>query len=240
MTRTRMTDLGWRLGAAAVFVACGALLVVSAQAADGTDLRGDGNVELVDLVKRHDRENQELSERVEELTVLINEMRESTGSTESEGVRSAIDEAAMAAGVTPVSGPGLVIELSDADLPAEIPPGLNTEDYLVHQQDVEGVLNAVWAGGAEAVMVMGQRVISTSTVRCVGPVLVLNGRAFYQPFTIHAIGNVSAMEGALDQEPAVAAYRNQAEVIGLGFEMETLEKIDMPAYDGGLGVTVRE
>lgn len=229
---------GWRLGAVTVFVAVGALLVVSAQASGGSDLRGGDSIELADLVTRQDRENQELSQRVEELTVLIREMRASSDSPESGGIRDDINHAALSAGVAPVTGPGLVVELSDADIPDVVPPGLNTEDYIVHQQDVEGVLNAMWAGGAEAVMVMGQRVVSTSSVRCVGPVLVLNGRAFYQPFTIHAIGDAADLEESLDASPAVAAYRNQAEVIGLGFEMEILDQIDMPAYEGGLGVTV--
>lgn len=240
MARSRISISGWRLGTIAVVVACGALLVVSAQASGGSDLRAGSAVELVDLVKRQDEQNQELTDRVDELTVLIEELRASSSTEESEEVQAAIDDVSLAAGLVPVEGPGLMIELSDAELPDDIPPDLNTEDYLVHQQDVEGVLNALWAGGAESVMVMGQRIISTSTVQCEGPVLVLNGRAFYQPFTIHAIGNVLDLQEALDESPAVAEYRNYADVLGLGFELEVLEEISMPAYDGGLGVTVGE
>lgn len=237
MARPRIAVSGWRLGAAAVFVACGALLVVSAQASGGSDLRSDDRVELADLVRHQDEQNQELTDQVDELSAEIDELRESSRTTESDEVQDAIDGVAMAAGVTPVVGPGLSIALEDATIPNPIPPELNVEDYLVHQQDVEGVLNALWAGGAEAVMVNGQRIISTSWIQCVGPVLLLNGRTYYQPFVVQAIGNALDMQDALDESPAVSAYRNQAEVIDLGFEMEIQEEIAMPAYDGGLGVT---
>ena len=71
----------------------------------------------------------------------------------------------------------------DAKIPADqLPEGVGVDDIVVHQQDVQAVVNALWSGGAEAMMVMDQRLISTSAVRCVGNTLILQGRVYSPPF----------------------------------------------------------
>ena len=72
-------------------------------------------------------------------------------------------------GLTAVHGPAVTVSLTDASSPApRHPPGFHPEDVVVHQQDVQAVVNALWRGGAEAMMIQDQRVIATSAVRCVG------------------------------------------------------------------------
>ena len=87
---------------------------------------------------------------------------------------------------------------------------------VVHQQDVQGVVNALWRGGAEAMQIMDQRVISTSAVRCVGNTLLLQGRVSSPPYTITAVGDVDAIErGDADAaRAAVYAYVDSTEVWG--------------------------
>src|SRR5690606_41382455 len=72
-----------------------------------------------------------------------------------------------------------------------ISSGLHPDDLVVHQQDLEAVINALWAGGAEALMVQDQRITSLSSVRCVGNVLLLHGRHYSPPYRISAIGDRS-------------------------------------------------
>ncbi|CAM5285980.1 hypothetical protein SVIOM342S_02669 [Streptomyces violaceorubidus] len=58
-------------------------------------------------------------------------------------------------------------------------------DYLViHQQDLQAVVNALWQGGADGIKVMDQRLISTSAVRRVGNTLILQGRVYSPPYKI--------------------------------------------------------
>ncbi|EUA56665.1 hypothetical protein I553_8717 [Mycobacterium xenopi 4042] len=52
---------------------------------------------------------------------------------------------------------------------------------MVHQQDIEAVLNALWSAGAEAIQMQDQRIIATSAPRCVGNTLLLNGRTYSRP-----------------------------------------------------------
>ena len=72
---------------------------------------------------------------------------------------------------------------------------------------MQAVVNALWAGGAEAMTIMGVRVISTSAVRCVGNTLLLHGRVYSPPFVITAIGDPSAMQQALENPTAYVSSK---------------------------------
>ena len=100
-----------------------------------------------------------------------------------------------------------------------MPAGVDPDDYVIHQQDVQAVVNALWAGGAEAMMLQDQRVISTSAVRCVGNTLILQGRVYSPPYVITAIGDRDAMRAALDTDPAVANLRDWSIAVGLGYDV---------------------
>ncbi len=100
----------------------------------------------------------------------------------------------------------------------------NINDYVVHQQDIEAVVNALWAGGAESMMIMDQRVLFNSAVRCSGNVLLLQGKKYSPPFTISAIGPVDNMKKALDSSQDVTIYRQYVSAFGLGWQVDEKEK----------------
>ena len=102
-------------------------------------------------------------------------------------------------------GPGLVVTLSDAqrDANGRFPRDASPDDLVVHQQDIQAVLNALWSAGAEAIQMQDQRIIGTSAPRCVGNTLLLNGRTYSPPYTVTAIGDAAAMQAALAAAPLV-------------------------------------
>ncbi len=119
--------------------------------------------------------------------------------------RAAVAALEPAAGLIAVVGPGISVSMSDAprDSAGNYPVGVDPDDLVVHQQDVQSVVNALWAGGAEAMMIMDQRVLTTSAVRCIGNTLLLQGRTYSPPFVVTAIGDSAAMSAALDVEPGL-------------------------------------
>lgn len=226
----------WKVAAPVVLALCGILLVTSAKTSGGTDFRGSDLLEMPDLVRAEERRVEVLAAQVEELSKDVESLTESRGDVETKQIQEEIDTIRPSVGMTPVEGPGLTVTLDDARQPRqqEVASGTNIEDYLVHQQDLEAVMNALWAGGAEAMMVMDQRVGATSTVRCVGPVLLVEGRKYAPPYQVHAIGDSDAMQAALDRSEAVAWYRAAADQLGLGYEVEAQETITMPEYESSL------
>jgi len=132
-----------------------------------------------------------------------------------------------------VTGPGVVVELWDAPVPPDLSAsGLHPDDLVVHQQDLEAVINALWAGGAEALMIQDQRITSISSVRCVGNVLLLHGRHYSPPYEISAIGDPQGLQEAVLASSDVQLYLQYVDAVGLGWSMTESEQIDMPAYSG--------
>lgn len=194
-----------------------------------------------------DRHPQNLEELARKETERLVELEEQNA-TLREAIQPYLDEgdgepqagstnglAAQAAGAVPVEGSALEVTLWDAPqvtegIGAEIPP----DALVVHQQDIEAVMNALWAGGAEAMAVQGQRVISTSGVRCVGNVLYIHGRTYSPPYTIAAVGDPDQMERALLAEPGVRTYLEYVDAVGLGWSVRELPALELPAYAGSL------
>jgi uncharacterized protein YlxW (UPF0749 family) len=138
------------------------------------------------------------------------------------------------AGTTPVRGPAVRVRLDDAPHDGTVPEGFTADDLVVHQQDVQAVVNALWAAGAEAMTLMDQRVISTSAVRCVGNVLILQGRVYSPPYVVTAIGDPAALRRGLERSSALRIYREYVDAVGLGYEVSTARSVTMPAFDGAI------
>ncbi|MFC0532842.1 DUF881 domain-containing protein [Phytohabitans kaempferiae] len=233
--RPRRGRFGWSVGVPLIAVAAGLLFTTSATTANGTSLREDRRPHLAQLIEDR-RERVEESDR--QRAALLNEVEAQTEELAGTDApiaeqRSRGDASRQDAGFTALRGPGLTVELDDAPRLGESRPGNpSNDDLVVHQSDVQAVVNAMWSGGAEAMSIMGVRVISTSAVRCVGNTLLLHGRVYSPPFRITAIGDPAKLRGALDDSDGVQLFRDLVDHFGLGYR-ETVEgSVTVPAYDG--------
>ena len=225
----------WWLGVPVIALAAGLLFTTSATTAGGPPLREDRRLQLVDLVEeREDRvaaAQAEIAPLEEEVAGLTEALAGSDTPVLAEQERA--DSYRAAAGFTRLRGPGLTVTLHDALQPDRVrPPGAEPDDLLVHQQDLQAVVNALWAGGAEAMSIMDERVLSTSAAICVGPVLLLHGRPHSPPYVIVAIGDPAAMSGALAESAGVQLFREAADAYGLGYRETAEEEVTVPAYEG--------
>ena len=131
----------------------------------------------------------------------------------------------------------MTVSLDDAHRSAaSLPKPYGPDDIVVHQQDVQGVVNALWAGGAEAMMIQDQRVISTSAVQCVGNTLLLQGRVYSPPYVITAIGDADRLRASLDRDPSVQIYREWVDAVGLGWDVRQADAVELPAYTGTIAL----
>jgi uncharacterized protein YlxW (UPF0749 family) len=94
------------------------------------------------------------------------------------------------------------------------------------------VVNALWAGGAEAMTIQGQRVISTTGIKCVGNTVVLHGVPYSPPYRISAIGDPARLQGSLDASDYIDAYLSVVATHGLGYEVTPSGRLELPAYEG--------
>ena len=133
---------------------------------------------------------------------------------------------------TPCADPGLVVTLNDAqrDADGRFPGDASPDDLVVHQQDMQAVLNALWSAGAEGIQMQDQRIIATSAPRCVGNTLLLNGRTYSPPYVITAIGDVAAMQAALAAAPLVTLYKQYVVRFGLGYTEEPTAQVELVGH----------
>lgn len=222
-----------------VAVLSGALFVTSAVDSEGTDLRPGRYTDLASLVaadaedyERVEAERVALSEDVEDLTASI-------ADAEVNRARGRLARLRDPAGLEPRQGPGVAITLSDS--PEEVleealasDSDINLNRLVVHQQDIQAVVNALWLGGAEAVTIAGQRVVSTTGIKCEGNAVQLQGVPYPQPYVIEAVGDPSELTSAITRDPLVSGYRADSEdpSIAIGWELEVAEDVEAPAFEG--------
>ena len=185
-----------------VALAAGLLFATSSSTAQGNDLRGGEVSELRGLIAERQRPARLQEQQLRELQAQVR------GLTDQAAGRNGAVAAAQRAGrrgpCRPPScrspGPGCGSRWTTRPQSADgsRPAGATADDLVIHQSDVQAVVNALWAAGADGVAIMDQRLIATSAVRCVGNTLLLQGRPYSPPFVITAI---------VDADAAAASWR---------------------------------
>lgn len=134
----------------------------------------------------------------------------------------------LASGFTELEGPGIAIKMYDN--PDSYMVGFDINDDIIHDIDILSILNDLKVAGAEAISINNQRVVSTSEIKCRGPVLMINGKSVGTPFIIKAIGDPKLLMASVS---APGTYGDILKnVYFIGFEPQIEDKIKIPPYTG--------
>jgi len=219
-----------------VMALAGLMMTTAAINSRGHDLRPERDTDMATLVRSQASHNAALQKEAAGLRAQVEDLSkadQTPGATSS--VISSASALAPSVGLGAVSGKSLRVTLDDAPL-SENPDGVDANMLVVHQQDIQMVVNTLWSGGAEAMTIQGQRVISTTAVKCVGNTVVLHGVAYAPPYVIEVIGDLNAMQKALDTSEAVRIYKEYVSAYQLGWAVERAGQVTMPAYTGAVAV----
>ncbi len=171
-----------------------------------------------------------LQKDVNTLSSQINSLNKITNSNSSSSTTT--DDAGSGTVIPAVRGPGVSVTLDDSPLwqqnVADSGSSANINDYVIHQQDIEAVVNALWRGGAEAMMIQDQRVLFNSAVICTGNILTLQGKKYSPPYTVSAIGSTDDLMAALNDSKAIQTYKEYVRAFGLGWKVETKTNQQFP------------
>jgi uncharacterized protein YlxW (UPF0749 family) len=228
----------WAVLVPVVALLAGLLFATSGRTAQGTDLRAGDTTELSELIRQRNGDVARQGEQLAKLQREVQQLTEQAGSRDGAvaAAQAAGSAGALSAALVPLTGPGVVITLDDAPYRPDgsLPVDARPDDLVIHQSDVQAVVNAVWAAAADGVAVMDQRLIATSAVRCVGNTLLLQGRTYSPPFVVSAIGDAAAVRAQLAASPQVGVFQQAVEAFGLTFEVRERGEVSLPAYDGPL------
>jgi uncharacterized protein YlxW (UPF0749 family) len=232
-------NAGWRswLSVGAVAVLAGLMFSASARLADGGGAHTRDPQDLAQLVDDETARVSELTELTNELNTEIEALSARAGTTVPTLDPDLVEREGVLSGSEPVAGEGLTVTLDDApSTSVDVGPGgvePQPDDLVVHQQDLQHVINALWSGGAEAMTLQGERVTSTSAFRCSGNILLLHGKVFSPPYKVTAVGDPEKMEAALMSSEGVQTYLEYVDWVHLGWDVQRSDHLDLPAYDGG-------
>lgn len=216
-----------------VTISTGLLIAVSiestkvSRAEQQNEAQFQQEAQLNERILAEKEQNRLLEEQLLDLQRQVSKVEEAMADRQSEAAETLrqLEAVRMLAGVVPVEGPGVVVTMQDSDVAA------NAEDvakYIVHEQDVRLVVNELRAAGAEAISINGQRLVSNSAIRCVGPTIIVNGVKSSAPFVITAIGDPVTLVGALNLPGGVLQTLQSYVKI----DVESKDLVQIPAFVG--------
>jgi uncharacterized protein YlxW (UPF0749 family) len=139
----------------------------------------------------------------------------------------------VASGATAVTGPGLRVSLADApaDAAGDVPA-----DNMVQDADLQTVVNALWASGAEAIAINGQRLTSLTAIRSAGSAILVDLVPLTGPYTVDAIGDPTTMQTRFARTPAASQLAYLRTTWGISTNVAVVKSLTLP---GAGALTVR-
>ncbi len=229
----RRRRLLWRLVVPLVLAFAGFLFATSAQSAEGIDLRPDGSTGLNELVTNQSDRAERLHGQVAKLQEEINQLSDvAIGGSDRELARK-LDELRAAAGYSELTGLGVEVVMDDAPYDQPIPEGYTANDVVVHQQDLQAVVNALWEAGAEGITLQGQRLTSSTGIKCVGNTVQLYGVPYSPPYKIVAVGDPPDLISGLNSDDYIKIYKQYTQPpFNIGWELKVLDApVTLPAAE---------
>jgi uncharacterized protein YlxW (UPF0749 family) len=181
----------------------------------------------------------ELQAQQDGLKDRILKLREQIQAVEGQGADSAdlvrqlntqLQDARIAAGLIPLTGPGIVLQIEDSKAP--VPPDGNESDYLVGSRDIRDVVEALWGVGAEAIAVNGERITPTSAIIDIGASLLVNSAYLSPPYQVTALGPPDLYDRLSASPDFVDFVRARGEGYGIRISLAEPGSVDMPAFVG--------
>lgn len=211
-------------------------LVTAAQAATATrKAEAPRKQRLISLIEQRRSQMDDLDKAVQELRRQLSaaqsgQSRADKAVSESARIRA---ELAAQAGTSAVQGAGLRVKVSDSDAVPD--DAQEASAYRITDADLQRLVNALWAAGAEAVAINGNRVVATTSIRAAGETIVVNFRPLNPPYRLDAIGADATLFADSDIATRMRRWRT---LFGLGFSASRVDNVTVPPYAGRVGIEV--
>lgn len=150
-------------------------------------------------------------------------------------IGEALKQEQIIAGLTPLAGPGLRITLDDSPVKT-VPAGQDPDNYLVHEIFLRDVINILWASGAEAISLNGERIVATTSVYCAGSTILVNSTRLSPPYVFLVIGDPAKLMAGLNDPAALPLLKYRVQNFGVQFEVKQEAEVKVPAFNGTMQI----
>jgi uncharacterized protein YlxW (UPF0749 family) len=221
---------------AVTLVAAGLLAAVAyREAAVGAQGREQVREALIDDIRLQSATTDDLAEQLDELTLEVTRTREAALDASAVG-KNALDRLAAAeqgAGIIAVTGPGLQVTLGNAAADADSDPVGGSPEValagLVQDSDLQQVVNALWAAGAEAISINDQRLGPTTAIRQAGGAILVDFRPVSSPYVVSAVGDPDDLTNGFLSSPEATYVAGLERDYGLTFQYARSDELALPA-----------
>jgi uncharacterized protein YlxW (UPF0749 family) len=192
---------------------------------------------LLELIERRRAATIELSAELSALSERLASAQaaRAEGSDELADVLARVERLGPGAGLSPMAGRGVVVELRDSgEAPRTRGDAL---DLRIQDVDIQLVVNALWAAGSRAVAVNGRRVATTTAIREAGGQVQVNFRPVSSPYRITALGDPDALRRGLEESEIAEHLEVWTELYGLGFSVRADDALRVPGVASGAGLS---
>jgi uncharacterized protein YlxW (UPF0749 family) len=207
--------------------------IAAAQARRRADEVGDSRRALVADVREQTAATDRLAEDAGRLRDSVSRTRSALLGADARGRQAAalVTALELASGAVAVRGPGLVVLLDDAPDAGSGSQarGGQAGDGRVFDRDVQDVVNALWAAGAEAVSVNNQRLTVQTAIRSAGEAVLVDLRPLSPPYLLRAVGEVDTLERAFVDSATARRFQTWTSLYGLRFQVRRAEDLRLPA-----------
>ncbi|MFE3169788.1 DUF881 domain-containing protein [Streptomyces sp. NPDC059224] len=196
-----------RLGLAGGLVLAALVVTVgAAQARVTAPVVAKERQELIDRIDRETAAADKLESSVDELRDDVS-ARQRAALKESGGSGQA-DLMGVLSGATAVHGPGVKLSVNDAKAASAGGDAGNPRETSgfsdtgrVRDHDMQRVVNGLWASGAEAISINGQRLTALSAIRAAGDAILVDNRPLVPPYTVLAVGDGERLSSRFQDSP---------------------------------------
>jgi uncharacterized protein YlxW (UPF0749 family) len=187
---------------------------------------------LAEQIVERSAEVEQLRAQSTELTGQIAVLQQEALSDADSPLLDRLAEDSLRAGTTAVTGDGLRITLTDAP----VVDGEEDPDSRVRDSDLQIVVNGLWASGAEAIAVNGERLSSTTAIRTAGDAILVDVVPLVGPYTVEAIGDPQDLQTRLARTSAGQLLAVLQSTYGIRTQITSQQDLELP---GGPTVTLR-
>lgn len=182
-----------------------------------------------------------LQRRAEDLSTRLVKERDSALTTSRAGDRASAEVRLLeqAAAQRPVRGPGITVVAGDAGGDDAVDPTTGErvsapadDSGRLRDRDLQSLVNALWAAGAEAVSVGGERLAPTTTIRAAGEAILVDLRPVQSPYAIEAIGDPATLLPRFADSEAARRFQSYTGLYGIQFTVREVDELRLRAATG--------
>ena len=237
MDRDNRQFKSWQIWTGIACIILGILIVILFRAHEKEDkgtYSSDLTTELAGIIENSEHELDKMQAELLSQREQLNRFEQFA--TEGQSLLKALSQellkARLEAGFIAVKGDGIVVTLNDSNTRAKV-----NEDvyfYLIHDTDLRDLITELWSAGAEAISINDQRVVTSTSIRCVGPAILVNAQPLIPPYSIKAIGPAAKLETALTVSGGYMDNRALSIRKGINIKITKSKSLKIPAYNDAL------